>query len=156
MQRGIGDCYKCTRRFVLGVAMAAIVAIAAGCSRPPDEVQIRNSIETMRSAAEARQPAGVTEEIAEDFTGNNGEIDRDGLSRLLKLQLLRNDSIGVAMGNIDVAVDGDRATAKFDVTFSDASRRWLPGGRETYAVVSGWRREGRRWICYNASWTQPT
>lgn len=150
MQRSIGEYCKCTTRFVLGLA---IVVVAAGCARPPDEVQIRSSIETMRSAAEARRPAGVTGEIAEDFTGNNGEIDRDGLSRLLKFQFLRNESIGVAIGTIDVAVDGDRATAKFDVTFSDASRRWLPGGRETYAIVSGWRREGSRWICNNASWT---
>jgi hypothetical protein len=131
-----------------------MVVIAAGCARPPDEVQIRSSIETMRSAAEARQPGGVIGEIADDFTGNNGELDRDGLSRLLKFQFLRNESIGVAIGAIDVAVDGDRATARFDVTFSDASRRWLPSGRETYAIVSGWRREGRRWVCYNASWTQ--
>ena len=151
MPRSIGECYKCTTRFVLGLAM---VAMAVGCARPPDEIQIRSSIETMRSAAEARQPAGVTGEIADDFTGNNGEIDRDGLSRLLKFQFLRNESIGVAIGAIDVAVDGDRATAKFAVTFSDASRRWLPGGSETYAIVSGWRREGSHWICYNASWAQ--
>ena len=153
MQRRIAEYCKCTTRFVLGLAM---VVVAAGCARPPDEVQIRTSIETMRSAAEARQPAGVTGEIAEDFTGNNGEIDRDGLSRLLKFQFLRSESIGVAVGAIDVTVDGDRATAKFDVTFNDASRRWLPGGRETYAIVSGWRREGSRWICYNASWTLST
>ncbi|HEV7489734.1 MAG TPA: nuclear transport factor 2 family protein [Rhodanobacteraceae bacterium] len=110
----------------------------------------------MRNAAEERRPAGVVGEIANDFTGNKGEIDREGLSRLLKFQFLRNESIGVAIGPVDVAVDGDRATAKFDVTFSDASQRWLPGGRETYAIVSGWRREGSRWICYNASWTHPT
>lgn len=151
MQRSIGQIYNCTKRFVIGLA---IVALAAGCARAPDEVQIRSSIQTMRSAAEARQTAGVIGEIADDFTGNNGEIDRDGLSRLLKFQFLRNESIGVAIGAIDVAVDGDRATAKFAVTFSDASRRWLPGGSETYAIVSGWRREGSRWICYNASWTQ--
>jgi len=151
MQRSIGACYKRTMRFVLALAM---VVVAAGCARPPDETQIRSSIETMRGAAEARQPAGVIGEIAEDFTGNNGEIDREGLSRLLKFQLLRNASIGVAVGAIEVAVDGDRATAKFDVTFSDASRRWFPGGSETYAIVSGWRRQGSHWICYNASWTQ--
>lgn len=149
MQRSIGKSYKSTMRFVIGLA---IVAMAVGCARPPDEVQIRSSIEAMRSAAEARQPGGVVGEIADDFTGNNGEIDRDGLSRLLKFQFLRNESIGVAIGAIDVAVDDDRATAKFAVTFSDASRRWLPGGSEAYAIVSGWRREGSRWICYNATW----
>jgi hypothetical protein len=154
MQRDASEVCKFTMRFVFLAAM--LLVFAAGCARPPDEVLIRSSIETMRNAAEERRPAGVVGEIANDFTGNKGEIDREGLSRLLKFQFLRNESIGVAIGPVDVAVDGDRATAKFDVTFSDASQRWLPGGRETYAIVSGWRREGSRWICYNASWTHPT
>lgn len=154
MQRDASDVYKFTMCSALVAAM--FLAVAAGCARPPDEVLVRNAIETMRSAAEERRPADVIGEIASDFTGNNGEIDREGLSRLLKFQFLRNQTIGVAIGPIDVAVDGDRTTAKFDVTFSDASQRWLPGGRETYAIVSGWRREGGRWICYNASWAHPT
>jgi hypothetical protein len=39
------------------------------------------------------------------------------------------------------------------MTLSDRSRRWLPSGSETYDVVSGWRRDGNGWICYNAAWT---
>ena len=154
MQCSIRDGYSSTMRIVLGLVMT--LTLAAGCERPPDEVRIRSSIETMRSAAEERRPSGVLGEIAGDFTGNDGEIDREGLSRLLKFQFLRNESIGVALGPIGVDVDGDRATARFDVTFSDESRRWIPGGRETYAIVSGWRRERSRWICYNASWSHST
>ena len=154
MQRSASNICKHTMRFVF--ALAAMSCALAGCTRAPDEVRIRTSIETMRSAAEERRPAAVVGEMAEDFTGNNGEIDREGLSRLLKFEFLRNETIGVAIGPIDVEGDGDRATAKFDVTFSDASQRWLPGGSETYAFVSGWRREGSRWVCYNATWTHPT
>jgi hypothetical protein len=39
------------------------------------------------------------------------------------------------------------------MTLTDRSQRWIPGGGETYDVVSGWRRDGRDWVCYNATWT---
>ena len=138
-------------RFAVG--LAALLAMAGGCGRPSDEASIRNEIETMRKAAEARRAGDLLDGIADDFTGNQGELDRAGLARFVKLELLRNESIGVAIGPIVVKLDGDRAVARFEVTFSDASRRWLPGGRETLAVVSGWRRAGSRWVCYNAAWT---
>jgi hypothetical protein len=153
MQREIDRPGGCTMRFVLHAAVAML--IAAGCARPPDEVRIRETIGAMQEAAEARRAAVVLDNIAGDFTGQSGEIDREGLARILRIEFLRKDGIGVALGPISVEIDGDRATAKFEMTLSDSSQRWLPSGSETHAVVSGWRREGSRWICYNASWTPP-
>ena len=123
-----------------------------GCSRPPDETVLRETIESMRKAAEARDAGGVLDSIAADFSGRSGEVDREGLSRLLKLEFLRAESIGVSIGSIAVEIDGDRATAKFEMTLTDRSRRLLPGGSEDYAVVTGWRRDGRHWLCVNATW----
>jgi len=137
-------------RLVFSIGIAVLVF--AGCSRPPDEERIRSAIQAMKESAEARRAAGVLEHIAADFTGNNGDADRDGLSQILKIQFLRNTAIGVGIGPIAIDIDGDRATAKFEITLSDGSGRWLPNGRETYAIVSGWRREGSEWICYNATW----
>jgi hypothetical protein len=133
--------------FVIGAALAA-------CSHPPDETRIRNAIAAMQSAAEARKASGVLERVGNDFTGQKGEVDRDGLARILKLEFLRNDGFDVSIGSIAIEVGGDRATAMFDMTVGDASRRWLPSGRETFAVVSAWRREGSDWVCYNATWTE--
>jgi hypothetical protein len=136
------------------LALAALTALFGGCARPPDEVRIRAEIEAMKTAAEARRAGDLLEGIADDFTGNRGEFDREGLARLVKLEFLRNESVGVALGPIAIEVNGDRAVARFDVTLSDASRRWLPGGRDAFAIVSGWRREGSQWVCYNATWTE--
>lgn len=151
MQREIRRGYRHTMRFVL-VAIFALAPILPGCSRPPDETAIRATIESMRKAAEARDAGEVLDSIASDFSGRGGELDRDGLSRLLKLELLRPEPIGVAIGSIEIAIDGDRATAKFGMTLTDRSRRFLPGASEDYAVVTGWRREGRAWVCVNATW----
>ena len=150
MQRKIALRVRYTLGFVLSLAIA-VLGIGA-CSRPPDETALRETIESMREAAEARNAGGVLDSIAADFSGRGGEIDRDGLSRLLKLEFLRSESIGVSLGSPAIEVEGDRATAKFEMTLTDRSRRFLPGGSESYAVVSGWRREGRRWVCVNAVW----
>ena len=151
MQREFARRTRYTMGFVLFTGFA--LALAAGCSHPPAEEAIRGTIESMRTAAESRSASGVLDGIANDFTGNDGSVDRDGLARLLKLEFLRNQSIGVRLGPIDVKLDGDRATATFDMTVSDTSRRWLPSGRETFAVTTGWRRDGSRWVCINARWS---
>jgi len=151
MQRDTNGHGGYTMRFVFCVL--AVALLAAACSRPPDEVRIRSAIEAMKAAAEARKAAGVLEYLADDFTGNNGEVDRDGLARLLKMHFLQRDAIGVDIGAIAIDIDGDRATAKFEIVLSDGSGRWLPSGRETYAIISGWRRDGSGWICYNATWS---
>ncbi len=136
--------------FVWCVGLSAL----AGCSHPPDETRIRNAIAAMQEAAQARTASGVLDHVGKDFSGQNGEFDREGLARLLKIEFLRRDGFDVSLGSIAIRIDGDRATATFDMTVGDASRRWLPSGRETFAVVSGWRREGSDWVCYNATWTE--
>lgn len=150
MQREIGTSHRYTMRFVL--ILAAGLAAAAGCSRPPDEARLRETIAAMQSATEARDASGVLDGIAADFVGRNGEVDRDGLARILKLEFLRAESIGVSLGAISIEIDGDRATARFEMKLTDRSQRFLPGAGETYSVVSGWRRDGRRWVCVNATW----
>jgi len=132
----------------------AICAALAGCSHPPDETRIRDAITAMQAAAEAREASGVLDHIGNDFTGQKGQVDRSELARILKLEFLRKEGFDVSLGAIAIEIEGDRATATFDMTVGDASRRWLPSGRETFAVVSGWRREGSEWVCYNATWTE--
>ena len=152
MQRETDRWRQHTMRFVV---LACFALALAACARPPDEVRIRDAIKAMQTAAEARHADGVLDYIGDDFTGQAGEVDREALARLLKIEFLRKDGISVALGPISVDIDGDRAIAKFEMTLGDRSQRWLPSGTETYAVVSGWRREGSQWICYNASWSQP-
>ncbi|HEY6893405.1 MAG TPA: hypothetical protein VI258_04505 [Rhodanobacteraceae bacterium] len=140
------------RRDVLRAIGFVVAAAVGACSRPPDETRIRNAIAAMQAAAEARDASGVLDHVGTDFTGQRGEIDRAALARLLKIEFLRKEGFDVTVGALAIEIDGDRATATFDMTVADASRRWLPSGRETFAVVSGWRREGSGWVCYNATW----
>jgi hypothetical protein len=152
MQRETESSILWVLRAVIGIVVALVAF--AGCSRPPDEARLRETIETMRTAAQARDASGVLDGIAADFTGRNGEVDRAGLARILKLEFLRAEPIGVSLGAMSVEIDGDRATARFEMTLRDRSQRFLPGASEMYAVVSGWRRDGRNWVCVNATWNE--
>jgi ketosteroid isomerase-like protein len=136
------------------VAAFALALLLVACHRAPDEQRIRETIATMQQAIEARAPREFIGYVTKDFTGNEGQVDRDGLMNILRIEVLRNEHAGVTLGPIDVDVQGDRATVHVTATLTGGSGRLLPEHASVYAITSGWRREGRDWRCYNASWEQ--
>jgi ketosteroid isomerase-like protein len=129
-----------------------IALLLAGCHRTPDEQRIRDAVAAMQAAVEARDPRGFMRHVSADFTGNDGQADRDGLHNLLRAQVLRNESVGVTLGPIDVDLQGDRATVGVTVTLTGGSGGLLPEHGSIYSIVSGWKREGGEWKCFNAAW----
>lgn len=139
-----------------GFTLIACIMIMAGCARQPDAEAIRTAITQMAAAVQARHSADLIERISEDFTGNSGEVDRVQLANLLRAQLLVRGALSVNLGTIDVELSGDRATARFGATVTDASGRWLVDRSKTLQFVTGWRREQGTWRCYNADWSGAT
>ena len=133
--------------------LSVLLLLLVACARTPDAEAIRMAIHGMQDSAEHRRPAGVMEHVADDFVGNNGEFDRAGLERLVRARVLAQ-SVGVSIGRVEIELDGDRATARFPMTVTDGSGRWLPERRAALDVVTGWRREGGYWRCYNARWVR--
>lgn len=131
-----------------------LILLLAACARAPDAEVIRDAIGEMAAAAEAKRSAEVLEHVAVDFTGNDGELDRAELERMLRARVLAAQAVGVSIGTVTVELDGDRATARFEMTVTDGSGRWLSDGRAVLQVTSGWRREGGIWRCYNARWSR--
>jgi hypothetical protein len=128
--------------------------LLAGCSRTPDDQRIRETIESMRHATEEHDPRGFLKFVSADFSGNEGSVDRDGLGNLLRVEVLRNDSVDVTLGPIDVQLLGDRATVGLVATITAGKGGVLPEHAAIYSITSGWRRENREWICYAARWDQ--
>ena len=132
---------------------AALLALAA-CSRTPDDQRIRDHIQAMQQAAVARNPRQFIEHVASDFSGNQGSVDRDGLHNLLRAIVLRNEKVGVTLGPIDVDVQGNRATASLLATLTGGQGGLLPEHGAIYSIKSGWRRDGKDWICFAATWEE--
>ena len=126
--------------------------VVAACARTPDDQAIRACVEKGVDAAQSHDAAALIDVLADDFIGND-EIDKAGLKSQLRGQFVVAKAVGVRVGPIDVEIDGDRATARFDAFVTDTSGRWIPDRAATLHFETGWRREGKRWLCNNAKWS---
>lgn len=147
--------------FCAFLALLAIPALTA-CKRTPDEQQIRHAIESAASAARSNDTDGVLAAVGDDFTGNDGELDRHGLHQLLVVRALRHDKTGVRVGPISFEhktlirdrPNSDRIVVRFTLTLTRGQPNdLLPDQAAVYHMTTAWRREDGKWRCYYASWT---
>mgnify|MGYP001028116176 CR=1 FL=1 len=140
---------------VMGVACLLLAAwMLASCHRAPAEQQIRQAIDSAAAAARANDAADVLDVVGDDFIGNDGDLDRDGLRRLLALRALRQDKTGVLTGPVSFERKGDRIIAKFNLVLTGGKPGdLLPDQSAIYAMTTAWRREGSHWRCYAATWS---
>lgn len=143
------------RRPFVWIVLAVLLAGAfAGCRRVPDEQAVRRAIAAGEAAAQATDAGAFEDLLAEDFTGNAGEIDRRRMVNLLRVARLRGERIRVVMGPVSVEPRGERYVASFTVTLAGGGRL-LPADLGLFRVESAWRREGGDWVCYSATWSRP-
>lgn len=128
-----------------------VLLVLAGCGKAPDAERLRAQVAQMQEAVTARSPDQVMQWLSEDFTGNAG-MDRKGVERLLRLQLLRHARVGLVVGPLDVRVDGDHAQVDFTVAMAGSSSGYLPETGRVHAVSTHWRRRGSDWELYRARW----
>lgn len=153
--RVVGCEEKARRRSSAMLSALPIIAallILSACARPSDEQQIRAAIEEMQVAMESGQPADFMQHITEDFTGAQGQLDRNGLHNLLRAQVLGNARIGVTLTSTDVELQDNRATVRVTATLSGGNGRWIPERGALYRIESGWRKQDGDWLCFNAQW----
>lgn len=137
-------------RVLRWVSLLALMVALVGCAAPPPEQRLRERIEAMHQALEAREPAAFMRGVAEDFGGRNG-LDRAGVHNLLRAQLLRHQSIGATFGPLDIEIIGDRATVKFTV-LTTGGRGFIPERAQPWQVSSGWRDGNDGWQLIQADW----
>jgi hypothetical protein len=138
-------------RIIFAVLVAIVVA---GCSRTPDDQRIRDHIRSMQEAIENSDPSAFLAFVTLDFSGNDNTVDRDGLGNVLRVEVLRNDRVGVVLGPIGMELQGDRATVNVVATITGGKGGLIPERGAIYSITSGWRREDKDWRCYAATWEQ--
>lgn len=130
-----------------------VVWALAGCHRAPAEQLVREAIDAAAVAARANDTHGVLDVVSDDFTGNEGALDRGGLRRLLAVRALRQDKTGVLIGPVSFEHRGERIVAKFNLVLTGGKPGdLLPDQSAVYAMTTAWRREGGTWKCYSATW----
>lgn len=130
---------------------ALFALVLSACRHTPDEQQVREAIAAVAQAAEAGAASDVSAPLSDDFDGNAGELDRRGLTNMVRLLALRGEHIGVTMGPVSIEHRGERMVATFTVTLTSGGKL-LPDQLGLYQVESAWRDESGKWRCYTASW----
>ena len=141
-----------TRTVLNCMRIALIVLAVAACARQAPEQRLRADIAAMQQAVEKGEPKAFVARVAPDFIGNDG-LDRDGLERLLRGQLLLNARVGVQTGPLEIEMGQGTATVRFSVLLTGGDGRFLPERGQLQQVTIGWREHDGQWQIYSASWT---
>jgi hypothetical protein len=126
--------------------------VLCACSRTAPEEALRQEVDAMRTAVEARDVGELSDGIADDFIGPEG-MDRKGATRLAQVVFLRNRDVGVTMGPLDIAMREGGATVKFTAALTGGSGGMLPASGQVYDVSTTWRRKDDEWELVSAEWS---
>ena len=105
----------------------------------------------MQAAAGERSANGVLDGIDDEFSGPQG-LDRDALARLMRLQFLQHNSVGVRLGPLAVEMFEQRARVSFTAVLTGGSGRFIPDTGRIYDVETAWRQDGSDWRLISAEW----
>lgn len=130
-----------------------LIGVMAACSRTPPEQAVRQQLEALQSAIDARDAGAVHDLLANDFIGNGG-MDRRGARQLAVAVFLRHRDVGARMGPVTVELRSEtEATASFSVLATGGDGGLLPGNGQVFDVETGWRLVDGDWRLLNARWT---
>lgn len=124
--------------------------ILAACARTPDEQRLRDAVAAMEAAIESGEAGAFVDHVAEDFSGQGGQMDLRQLRAVLVAQTLRHQNISVLLGPLDIKLFGDRATVKVNLVATGG--QWLPKAGRQIDLESHWRFEDGEWLCFRADW----
>jgi len=130
--------------------LCAMLSLSA-CGRDAPEAALRSQLQEMQSAAGEGRMGDFMAGVADDFTGNQG-MDRAALHNMLRMQALAKSNIGVTTGPLQIQMQGDQASVRFDAILAGGSGRFLPDSAQGYSISSGWRIEKGEWRAYYAQW----
>ena len=133
---------------LLGIAIGLLVY-----HRTPDEKLIRQSIDAAIQATEQADASALSALLTDDFDGNSGAMTQQDVANPLRLARLRGETLHAVLGPVDVEKRGERYVANFTVTLTSGGKVF-PAQLGVYKVEAAWRKDGREWRCYEATWTQ--
>jgi hypothetical protein len=91
--------------------------------------------------------------LSEDFSGQNGSLNRDQVRALLIMQLNRYQRLQGQLFPIQVVETGaDAASASFRALVTGGPG-WIPESGQVFQFETHWRRVDGEWLLHAADWT---
>ncbi len=141
-------------RLCVRLLFLALAAMQFGCSEKLTvEQQIIATIRNMEAEIEAGERRAFMDHISDDFSGQNGRINRDQLRALMIMQLNRYQRLQGQLLPIRVVETGpDSASAYFSALVTGGPN-WIPESGQMFEFESHWRRVDGEWLVHAADWT---
>lgn len=136
---------------VRGALVVALMAALVGCSRAPAEERLRGAMTGLQAAIEAREVGEAMEYVGEDFIGT-GSLDREGARNLLRLMVLRHQTLGLSLGPAEIELFEGRASVRFTAVATGGQGALLPQSARVWNVETAWRDDGDEWRLISAQW----
>jgi len=134
-----------------GIGLLILLLALGACSQTPDETQIKQQLDEIIDAIEARESRVVLGKLADHFSGPNNQNKRD-IHQLMIASFLRYKNIKVIRtGLTDIQIQEQSARVTFDVTLTGANRL-IPEHLRNYRVSTGWNKIDGDWLLLQADW----
>lgn len=127
--------------------------ILSACSPSDPEQQVRNNIESIKTAISAKDAGDIKAHIGEHFRGNR-MLDREQLYRFSVATFLQHGAVTVAVPTLEIEVLDDYS-ATFSgtalLTSTDANR-WLPEDGRLVRFDGRWQNIDGSWLLVSLNW----
>lgn len=138
------------RLWVTGLMALALFA----CSKPlTTQQQVIAVIRNMEAQIEEGERRPFMNHVADEFSGQNGQLNRDQLRGMVIYQLNRYQRLSAQLFPIRVTETGEGlATATFRALVTGGAG-WLPENGQVYDFETHWTRQSGDWMLLKADWT---
>jgi hypothetical protein len=137
-------------------ALVLVTLLAACGAQLTVEQQIIAVIREMEVKIEAGERRPFMAYLAEDFSAQNGSMNRDQVGAFLLMQLNRYKRLQGQLFPIHVEETGDAtASARFKALVTGGPG-WLPESGQVFEFETQWVRRDGEWLLLAADWTPKT
>lgn len=144
-----------TLRIVRSVTLLSCGLLLWNCSKPPDDEQlIRQSMQAIQTAAEAKAIGEILEYLADDFIGNR-QLRKANIRGMLLLHFRQNQNVHAFLHSVEVTVNGNKADVTCQVILAGRGEEIIPERARVLDIQSKWEKRNDRWQIVEASWQDP-
>jgi hypothetical protein len=141
-----------SRLLALPVMIVLLVSLAACGEQLTVEQQIIATIREMETRIEAGERRPFMAHVGEDFSGQNGSMNREQLRALMIMQLNRYQRLQGQLFPIQVIDLGEgEASAHFRALVTGGPN-WIPENGQLFDFETYWRLVDGDWLLQAANW----
>jgi hypothetical protein len=138
---------------VLALVLAALTGLPGCGGELTVEQQVIATIRDMEASIEAGERRAFMAHLSEDFSGQNGSLNRDQVRALLVMQLNRYQRLQGQLFPIQVVETGAGAASASFRALVTGGPSWIPESGQVFQFETHWRRVDGEWLLHAADWT---